>query len=149
METTATTDERSASSESQWMERTDVEIASAALLQMASSPQSRDSPDLPNREEMLRIISRYGPETSPPDLDLRDVKPDECHVQYIFKALNPTFAKRFYRTCDGKWVPHLGEHKERRYRLDNAICCTPRKRRIPILVLPRKGQRLRKSKGNS
>lgn len=121
METTATTDERSASFESQWMERTDVEMASAALLQMASYPQSRDSPDLPNREEMLCIISFYGPETVHQELDLRDVKPDECHVQYIFKALNPTFAKRFYRTRNGKWVPHLGDDEERSYRVENAI----------------------------
>ena len=102
----STTAEQSASAESPVTELTELLMASEALLQMSS---------LPDRDEMLCILSFYGPETIPRNLDLRHLKPDQCYVEYVFKEWNPTFASQFYPSYCGEWLPYMGEARERDY----------------------------------
>jgi hypothetical protein len=136
MALTATTAERSASAESKGME-TDMVMASNSLLQMSSLPDQMSS--LPDRAEMLRIISFYGPETAPHDIDLRHLRPGQDYVEHMFKLWNPSFAKRFYRESDGKWVPHMGVDEEKIYRLENVLFKLPAKNQGPISIrLPKR-----------
>jgi hypothetical protein len=107
-------------------------MASNALLQTSS---------LPDWAEMLHILSFYGPETIPRNLDLRHLKPDQCYVEYVFKEWNPTFASQFYGTNGGKWLPHMGVSREIHYQLQNVIYKTPQTWWFPITVCLPKGKR--------
>jgi hypothetical protein len=115
---------------------TDEGIASLALLQMASDK----SDEMPDPKEMHRIICYYGPETPLRHLDLSFLTPSACYWEPIFKAFNPTFAKRFYRTRYGDWLPHMGACEERMYRQNNRSRLIGRKRGLSVMISLPKGE---------
>jgi hypothetical protein len=93
-----------------------------------------------SQEEFLDIMSTYGPEKNPTDLDFRKLKPSQCFLKRDYLAWNPTFADRFYLTSEGKWLTCLGVEEEQEYRQLSRLCWDPKRLKTHGMVRLSKGK---------